>query len=170
MCSKNSSSHSPTVGLKMAENSETRDKESPGCIFCKIAAKEVEETQLKYEDQQVAAFSDRKPAAKYHFLIVPKEHCGNPKSLHSEDHVHLLERLSQVGKELIAHNEANYEDTLFGYHWPPFNSIQHLHLHVISPRSQMGFFSRQIYKPNSLWFVTHEWLLEYVKNKNSSSP
>lgn len=122
-----------------------------------------------HEDEQVAAFSDHKPAAKFHFLVVPKEHCGNPKSLHSEDHIYLLESMLEVGKKVLVDNEANYEDALFGYHWPPFNSIQHLHLHVISPRSQMGFFTRLAYKPNSLWFVTHEWLMDRLKNKNSSS-
>lgn len=164
---RNTSFHSLTVGFNMAAQG---NRENPtDCIFCKIAANEVEESRLEYEDEQVAAFSDHKPAAKFHFLVIPKEHCGNPKSLHSEDHIHLLETMLEVGKKVLVDNKANCEDALFGYHWPPFNSIQHLHLHAISPRSQMGFFRRQAYKPNSLWFVTHEWLMEHLKNKNSSS-
>ena len=165
---KNTSSRSLTVVSNMAAGEDNLGRK-PGCIFCKIAAKEVEETELKYENDQIAAFSDRKPAAEHHYLVVPKEHYGNPKSLYSEDHIGLLERLLEVGKKIIADNQADGEDVLFGYHWPPFNSIQHLHLHVISPRSQMGFFARQIYKPNSLWFVTHDWLLEYLKKKLPNS-
>lgn len=42
----------------------------------------------------------------------------------------------------------------FGFHYPPFNSIQHLHLHAISPASSMSFVSRIIFRPDSLWFVT----------------
>lgn len=158
---------SRSVLFNMAANEGSLGRK-PGCIFCKIAAKE-EETSLIYEDEEISAFSDRKPAAKHHYLVVPKQHYGNPKSLHSEDHIHLLERLLEVGKKVIADNQADCEDALFGYHWPPFNSIQHLHLHVISPCSEMRFFARQIYKPNSLWFVTHDWLLEHLKKKPSKS-
>ena len=161
--------HSLTVGSNMAAKKDSCGRKPQGCIFCKIAAKEVEGTRLVYEDEQIAAFPDRKPAAKHHYLVVPKEHYGDPKSLHSQDHVQLLERLFEAGKKSLVENQADCEDALFGYHWPPFNSIQHLHLHVISPRSQMGFFARQIYKPNSLWFVTHDWFLEHLKEKSSSS-
>ncbi|KAJ7381276.1 Histidine triad nucleotide-binding protein 3 [Desmophyllum pertusum] len=139
-----------------------------GCIFCKIAAKE-QENHLIYEDEKIAVFPDRRPAAKHHYLVIPKDHYGNPKSLYSEDHVELVERLLEVGKSVIADTEADSEDVLYGYHWPPFNSIQHLHLHVISPRTQMGFFARQIFKPNSFWFVTHDWLLDRLKKNPSKS-
>jgi len=139
-----------------------------GCIFCKIAAKE-QGTPIIYEDEKISVFSDRRPAAKHHYLVIPKEHYGNPKTL-TEDHVPLVERLHEVGKSVIGDSgEANPEDVLYGYHWPPFNSIQHLHLHVIAPRTRMGFFARQIFKPNSFWFVSHEWLLEHLKNSPSTS-
>ena len=47
----------------------------------------------------------------------------------------------------------------FGFHWAPFDSIEHLHLHVIAPINQMGFMARGIFLPNSLWFVTVRVLL-----------
>ena len=158
--------HSLTVVSNMAAEGEGLGRK-PDCIFCKIAAKE-DETQLIYEDEEIAVFPDRKPAAKHHYLVVPKEHYGNPKSLHSETYK-LVERLFEVGTKVLQDNQADLNDALCGYHWPPFNSIQHLHLHVISSRSQMGFFARQMHKPNSFWFVTHEWLLEHLKTKPSNS-
>ena len=143
----------------MADAADTQRK---NCIFCQIAAKE-QDTRLIYENEEIAVFPDIRPAAKYHYLVIPKEHYGNPKSLHTADHLHLVERLVEAGKKALFDTEADVNDALFGFHWPPFNSIDHLHLHVISPRSQMKFFARQIHRPNSFWFVTDTWLLQHLK-------
>lgn len=51
----------------------------------------------------------------------------------------------------------------FGFHYP-FVMISHLHLHVISPVSEMGFFGRLLFRPNSYWFVT----VSYIFNCCSS--
>jgi len=55
---------------------------------------------------------------------------------------------------------ANDVPKLLGFHWPPFHSIAHLHLHVIAPSDSMGFISRTIFRPNSWWFVTPEYVKE----------
>lgn len=139
-----------------------------GCVFCKIAAKE-EESRIVFEDEQMIAFPDIRPATRHHYLIIPKQHFGNPKSLHSAEHVRLLENLVAVGKEVLDQQGADTEDARLGFHWPPFNSVQHLHLHVISPVSQMGFVARRIYTPGTWWFVSESWLLERVRRLSSSS-
>lgn len=41
-----------------------------------------------------------------------------------------------------------------GFHWPPFNTVNHLHLHVIAPVESMGFLQRVMFKPDSFWFVS----------------
>lgn len=43
------------------------------CIFCKIIAGEIP-SEMVYEDDEVVAFKDLKPAAPHHYLVVPKEH------------------------------------------------------------------------------------------------
>ena len=43
------------------------------CILCKIIRKEVP-SQPIYEDHDLIAFPDIRPAAPVHILIVPKEH------------------------------------------------------------------------------------------------
>lgn len=61
---------------------------------------------------------------------------------------------------MAAANEAltalgdDLSDVQYGFHWPPFHSVAHLHMHAISPASQMGFVSRMIFRPNSYWFVS----------------
>ncbi|XP_076363843.1 uncharacterized protein LOC143253611 [Tachypleus tridentatus] len=32
-----------------------------------------------------------------------------------------------------------------GYHWPPFTSVKHLHLHIIFPVSEMSVLSKLIF-------------------------
>lgn len=56
---------------------------SKPCIFCKICAKE-EPTDLIYEDEEIVIFKDIKPAAKWHYLAVPKVHIKDGKSLTME--------------------------------------------------------------------------------------
>ncbi|CAG2062444.1 unnamed protein product, partial [Timema podura] len=82
-------------------------------------------------DDNYVAFSDIKPASKYHYLIIPKQHISDAKSLVPEQ--------KTLGLASTGH---------------PFHSISHLHLHAIAPASQMGFISRGIFKPDSWWFVT----------------
>lgn len=57
-----------------------------------------------------------------------------------------------IGKNVLRENGGDVNDILLGFHRPPFNSVGHLHLHIISPASQMTFLSRLIFKPNSWWF------------------
>ncbi|MDD5439274.1 MAG: histidine triad nucleotide-binding protein [Candidatus Omnitrophica bacterium] len=43
------------------------------CVFCKIVKKEIK-ADIIYEDDRVVAFSDIKPRAPVHVLIIPREH------------------------------------------------------------------------------------------------
>lgn len=44
--------------------------------------------------------------------------------------------------------------TRTGFHWPPFTTVNHLHLHLISPVQNMSFVKRMMFKPDSIWFVS----------------
>ena len=132
------------------------------CVFCKIAMKE-QDSRIVYEDENIVAFPDIRPAVRHHFLVIPKQHNGNPKTLATAEDVKLLENLVAVGEKVLQEQGADTQDVRMGFHWPPFNSVQHLHLHVLSPASQMSFLSRQIFKRGSFWFVSHNWLLERVR-------
>ena len=54
------------------------------CLFCKIINKEVPST-IVYEDEEVIAFNDIRPAAPIHILVVPKKHIATLVNLEKED-------------------------------------------------------------------------------------
>ncbi|GJQ71145.1 putative histidine triad nucleotide binding protein 3 [Trypoxylus dichotomus] len=106
-------------------------------------------------------FRDIKPASQYHYLVIPKRHIKGANCLKTED-LPLLRKMIEIGKHVLAENNGDVNDARLGFHWPPFNSISHLHLHIISPVSKMGFFARQIYRPDTFWFVTMDYMLKYL--------
>lgn len=65
-----------------------------------------------------------------------------------------MEKLISIGKQILNEKGCSENDILLGFHCPPFNSVQHLHLHVLAPASQMTFLRRMIFKPNTWWFST----------------
>ncbi len=52
-------------------NDEKSEKEN--CLFCKIAAGEMN-TEMLYSGDQAVAFNDVNPQADVHVLVVPKKH------------------------------------------------------------------------------------------------
>ena len=70
----------------------------------------------------------------------------------------------QAAEAMLADSTEPSADTarsrgvLLGFHVPPFNSIEHLHLHVISPvpadNPESGLFARYAFRSNTWWFST----------------
>ena len=141
----------------------TDEKSQSECVFCKIVNGKDEKTTLLYQDGGLTAFKDIKPAAKHHYLIVPVTHIKNPKSL-TRDHIELVEQMVEVGKQVLTEQGGDLSEARFGFHWPPFVLVNHLHLHVISPNADIGFLNRQIFRPNSYWFVGSDWLIDKLKS------
>uniref|UniRef100_A0A8D0G2V3 Adenosine 5'-monophosphoramidase HINT3 n=1 Tax=Strix occidentalis caurina TaxID=311401 RepID=A0A8D0G2V3_STROC len=141
---------SPPCPLVMAAGARRQ-----GCVFCRIARQEEPGTALlpcEYED--LVCFRDIRPNAPHHYLVVPVEHMGNCKTLKTE-HIPVVKRMMEVGKAVLQKNNfSDLSNIRMGFHWPPFCSISHLHLHVLAPASQLGFLSRLVYRINSYWFIT----------------
>ena len=132
------------------------------CVFCQIVAKE-SQTEILYEDAEFVCFRDIRPAAPHHYLVVPRSHMNNCKSLTSE-HVPMVERMVEVGNEVLTRQGANFQDSRIGFHWPPFVFVSHLHMHVLSPVEEMSWFSKAfLFRQDSFAFVTAAWLIDYLK-------
>ncbi|XP_045901267.1 histidine triad nucleotide-binding protein 3 isoform X1 [Micropterus dolomieu] len=126
-------------------------------------------SSLMTMDEEISCFRDIKPGAPHHYLVVPNKHVGNCKSL-SKEHMPLVKRMVEIGKEILQKNNVtDLSDVRFGFHWPPFCSVTHLHLHVLAPASQMGFMSRLFYRLNSYWFITADQLIELLNSKGETN-
>lgn len=64
-----------------------------------------------------------------------------------------MERLIAEGRQVIEKAGGDLNDLRMGFHLPPFNSVGHVHLHLICPASNMSFIHRAMFKPNTWWFV-----------------
>ena len=101
-----------------------------GCIFCKIVKKSVP-AEIVYEDEEILAFSDIKPLAPVHILIIPKKH------IHSVDHVEIEDK-TLMGDLILAAQKIARERNLNGYKLqinvgkPAGQLIDHIHLHLLS--------------------------------------
>jgi histidine triad (HIT) family protein len=103
------------------------------CLFCKIIAGEIPSKKV-YEDEQVFAFEDIKPAAPTHVLIVPKRHFAGLKEAEPEDagiigYCHLV--AAKLGRERKI--EDGYR-TVLNVGPRSGQSVFHLHLHLIGGR------------------------------------
>ncbi|XP_036622255.1 histidine triad nucleotide-binding protein 3 [Trichosurus vulpecula] len=147
-----------------------REGYDPKCVFCRIALREEPGTQLlPCEPEDLVCFQDIRPGAPHHYLVVPKKHIGNCKTLKKED-TPLVEKMITVGKTVLQQkNVTDLSDVRMGFHWPPFCSVAHLHLHVLAPASQLGFLSRLVYRLNSYWFITADQLIERLQAGSATS-
>ncbi|GAA5800685.1 hypothetical protein HPULCUR_006121 [Helicostylum pulchrum] len=86
------------------------------------------------ETETCVAFHDRSPSAQLHLLVIPKNHIRTIKDLDGGD-VPLLQEMIDLGKTLLKEQGFNPDDDSqirLGFHVPPFNSVNHIHLHVIA--------------------------------------
>ncbi|GAA5888980.1 hypothetical protein JCM6882_009705 [Rhodosporidiobolus microsporus] len=100
-----------------------------GCIFCDVTVEKgfrvVESTP------ELVVFHDRSPGSRVHLLAVPRRHIDNVKTLKPEDAA-MLERMKTFGREALLQLGVEEGQQRMGFHIPPFFSVNHLHLHLLS--------------------------------------
>jgi histidine triad (HIT) family protein len=103
---------------------------SENCLFCKIACGEIPSNKV-YEDDELFAFHDIRPAAPVHFLLIPKAHLPSLLEV-NESHAAML------GKMLVLASKLAKEQGLGSGFRTVINSgkgggqeVFHLHMHII---------------------------------------
>uniref|UniRef100_A0A158PHX1 HIT domain-containing protein n=1 Tax=Angiostrongylus costaricensis TaxID=334426 RepID=A0A158PHX1_ANGCS len=126
---------------------------------------------------QCVIIRDIKPRTPHHFLAVSKAHINKPTDLTAAD-IPLLIDMEKTGREFLrvelkAKGEADtIEDMLrVGFHWPPLITENHLHMHILYPIKELGFFSRNlIFRPGMIFRPTSEVIEELKKSANVPDP
>jgi len=112
----------------------------PACVFCDIAAGDVEAEVVLDEDEFVA-FLDQRPVFKGHVLLVPREHVVTLPDLPAGLRDGFLEAAQRIATAVVAGLGA--QGSFVAMNNVVSQSVPHLHLHVV-PRTKgdglRGFF------------------------------
>jgi histidine triad (HIT) family protein len=109
----------------------------PNCLFCKIVRGEIPCRKV-YEDEDVLAFHDIRPAAPVHFMIVPKTHIPSLYEANMMHHKALGKMLALAGD--LARKEGATEGfrTIINSGRVAHQEVYHVHMHVIGGPHSLG--------------------------------
>jgi histidine triad (HIT) family protein len=104
------------------------------CLFCKIVKREVPASVL-FEDDTLLAFSDIRPVAPTHALVIPKRHIVSLEEASPED-------AALLGQLLLAGRRVAREAGIDRSGWRAVinngsdagQSVFHVHVHVLGGR------------------------------------
>ena len=136
------------------------------CVFCKIIQGEVK-ASFVYEDDLFYAFEDIKPDAEVHIQLIPKNHISNVNSLTPDD-VELVKAMKERGEFILADfagekKEVAKENWKFVFHIPPYNSVDHLHMHCMAGKHKV--LSRITHGNIFPWVMTIDTLLNKLRRR-----
>ncbi|EDW78087.2 uncharacterized protein Dwil_GK24814 [Drosophila willistoni] len=135
------------------------------CKFCDFAnRRQGPPPVLLVETDEYVIFKDIAPASKYHYLAIPKLHFESLNAL-NKSHYGLVKRMEEGMIEFLkTKNVDANNDTIIGFHIPPFISVSHLHLHGISPASEMSLLNK-INFMESFWFKSAKSAREILEHR-----
>src|SRR5690606_20233936 len=120
---------------RSSRKEEGEDMPEPSCIFCKIAAGEIE-SNIVYRDERIVAFRDLNPQAPTHVLVIPRKHVATINDLGAED-AETAGRLFLVAAEVAKSegvDESGYR-VVMNCGEGAGQSVFHIHLHVLGGRA-----------------------------------
>ncbi len=104
-----------------------------GCLFCKIAEKELD-SEIVHETDDVLAFKDINPGAPTHILVIPKRHIVSVQELDSGNTELLGQLLSVIQKVASEAGVADGYRLVANIGTEAGQTVPHLHFHVIGGR------------------------------------
>lgn len=108
---------------------------SEDCLFCKIAAKEID-AKVIHEDENYFAFYDVNPQAPVHALIIPRKHIRTLNDIEPEDEP-LVGGMFTLAKKIAADlglSEPGYR-VLFNCNAQAGQTVWHIHMHLLGGRN-----------------------------------
>eukprot|EP00977_Amphora_coffeiformis_P002999 scaffold572_cov229-Amphora_coffeaeformis.AAC.4 len=138
-------------------------------VFGKILRGEAAATVWD-ESTDLLIFQDIHPRAKTHGLIIPKRFIESVFDLTPAD-IPLLEEMQAMAMATLRARQGGENDDTIArgdynlcFHVPPFNSVDHLHLHVLAPQSGMKWYHRLIkYNTSMRWSVSLDTVLARLR-------
>jgi len=106
----------------------------PSCLFCQIAAGNIDADVLRIGELTLA-FRDVRPQAPVHVLIIPKEHIANVAE-HSPEHRSLLVETAGMAKWIAASEGIAESGYRIVTNTGPDGgqTVDHLHFHLLGGR------------------------------------
>lgn len=105
-----------------------------GCLFCRIAGKELG-SDIVYESDAVVAFRDINPVAPTHVLVIPRMHIASAAEL-GRAHGELLGEMFEVIAKIASDEGLERGFRVVTNVGPEAGqSVSHLHLHLIGGRA-----------------------------------
>jgi histidine triad (HIT) family protein len=104
------------------------------CLFCKMVSREVP-AQILFEDDDVFAFADIRPATPTHALVIPKRHITSLNDAVASD-------AALLGKMMITAQKMAEQTGISAAGWRAVvntgadagQSVFHVHIHVLGGR------------------------------------
>jgi histidine triad (HIT) family protein len=110
---------------------------SDNCIFCKIVRGEIPSKKV-YEDDDALAFSDIRPVAPVHLLIVPKRHIASLYECEPSDATVLGKMLALAPRLAREQGATDGFRTIINTGRVGRQEVYHLHVHVIGGPDVLG--------------------------------
>lgn len=119
------------------------------------------------ESTDLLVFQDIHPRAPTHGLVIPKRFIESVFDLTPAD-VPLLEEMQCMALAVLRDRHgADFVATgnyTLCFHVPPFNSVDHLHLHILAPKSEMKWYYRYVkYNTGMRWSVSLDTVLNRLR-------
>ncbi|KAG0213046.1 hypothetical protein BGX33_003178 [Mortierella sp. NVP41] len=103
------------------------------------------------------------PAAETHILIIPAVHIDSVKTVQVTDY-QLLLKIKAKALDLLKQHGHEPENCRLGFHIPPFNTVDHLHLHVLGGEFKSALRSAK-YETGKKWYMDLSKLFADLEQK-----